>query len=90
MHLRSIDVKMIHPLLTHVSFGMEKVSSEQQLKGNVHYPVKGRRIGSLIYGLVGRYKWFNLDVPVQLLVSLLSLILILIAILAQDLLFVPF
>ena len=45
MHLRSIDVKMIHPLLTHVSFGMEKVSSEQQLKGNVHYPVKGRRIG---------------------------------------------
>ena len=65
---------------------MEKVSSEQQLKGNVHYPVKGRRIGSLIYGLVGRYKWFNLVVPVQLLVSLLSLILILIAILAQDLL----
>ena len=56
MHLRSIDVKMIHPLLTHVSFGMEKVSSEQQLKGNVHYPVKGRRIDILIIVIDGRHR----------------------------------
>ena len=55
----------------------------------VHVVKHGIRIHiwSLIYGLVGRYKWFNLVVPVQLLCSCLFSFfdLILFAILAQDL-----